>query len=329
MRTDARPYDDVLRPRGFGQGRFLMPLYRISVELDGHSEARALTEQMLDLGAPSPSASSCFEIPDTGRWRVDAYVDGEPQAHLLIAMLGMARSQNLRIEPVPDENWVAISQAALPPVVAGRFIVHGSHDQAVIGRRANAIEIDAGEAFGTAHHASTEGCLIAIDRLTRRRTFQRVLDLGCGSGVLSIAAARRLPHARLVASDIDALAITVARANMRLNLVQSRVATVTAAGLAHTALRGIGRFDLVIANILAGPLVALAPSVARAVASGGAVVLSGLLLEQAREVLAVYACAGFRLRRRIVLAGWATLVIERRAMLNPASSRFKHAMPVA
>lgn len=289
-----------------------MGLFRISIDLDELGEARVLTERLTDLVDPAPSATSYFEIPGTGRWRVDAYVEDEPEPELLIAMLGLAPGARLQVDRVPDENWVAISQAALPPVEAGRVIVHGSHDRARIGLRLTAIEIDAGEAFGTAHHSTTEGCLVALDRLARGSAFHRVLDLGCGSGVLAIAAARMMPHARLIASDFDPVAAGVAHGNVRANRVGARISAVAARGLDHPALRGEGRFDLVIANILARPLITLAPALRRAVAPGGLVVLSGLLAEQSREVLGTYLARGFTLVRRIVLSGWTTLVVKRR-----------------
>jgi ribosomal protein L11 methyltransferase len=219
----------------------------------------------------------------------------------------------LRLEPVPDENWVAISQAALPPVPAGRFIVHGSHDRARIGRRLHAIEIDAGEAFGTAHHATTLGCLMAIDRMASRHSPARILDLGCGSGVLAIAAARVWPRARVTASDIDAVAIEVARANIVHNRLAHRIATVTATGFGHPALRSAAPFDLVLANILAGPLMLLAPAMRRAVAPGSVIALSGILSEQADAVRAYYGANGFRLEGRHLLNGWSILTLRRLA----------------
>ena len=296
-----------------------MALVKLTVEMGGLGDAKALAEH-LDMAEPLPLATSLFEnqppLPAphaTGGWRVDAYYEAAPDLDALREAAGplLARALSVAIETVPDENWVAISQAALPPVMAGRFCIHGSHDRAQVGRRLNAIEIDAGEAFGTAHHATTEGCLLALDRLTRGRPFQRVLDLGCGSGVLAIAAALALPQARIVASDIDPEAVRVARGNVRANRLAGRIKVFAATGLAHPALRGDGRYDLVTANILAGPLIRLAPHLGRAVAPGGIAVLSGLLADQAREVGAAYLTAGFRLRQKLVLMGWATLVLER------------------
>lgn len=284
---------------------------KLSAELSGLSEARAFADRLGEL-EPAPSASTLFEVPGTHGWRVEAYFEFEPMLEDLRTQLGPGAPAELRLDAVPDENWVAISQAALPPVEAGRYIVHGSHDRARVGRRLGAIEIDAGEAFGTAHHATTLGCLMALDRLTRRRAFGSVLDLGSGSGVLAIAAAIALPGARIVASDIDPVAVEVAVGNFGRNRVAGRIRAVAATGLAHPRLRGARRYDLIVANILAGPLILLAQAIAGAVIPRGVVVLSGILGEQANEVTAAYVAAGFRVARRQTLNGWATLVLERR-----------------
>ncbi len=290
-----------------------MALQRLSIELQDLGRARQIADLLGEIGDPAASATSIFEVPATCGWRVDAYYEAVPEVELLSAALGQQFGEplTLALEAVPDENWVAISQAALPPVTAGRFLVHGSHDRDRVGRRLNAIEIDAGEAFGTAHHATTEGCLEALDRLARTSRPRRVLDLGCGSGVLAIAAVRALPGAAVIASDIDPLAVAVARGNLTANRAHTRVKAVRAANLAHPALKAGGPYDLVLANILAGPLIQLAPGLRSAIRPGGRVVLSGILDEQAREVAAIYAATGFRLETRRILKGWATLVMRR------------------
>lgn len=287
-------------------------LYRIAILVGSLGDARALLERLGAIDEPAPLASTHFECPGSSDWRVDVYVADQLDALAIIAALDLTPGPRIWLEAVPDENWVTVSQAALPPVRAGDFIIHGSHDRAAVGHALRAIEIDAGEAFGTAHHSTTEGCLIAIAAIARLRSPpRRILDLGCGSGVLAIAAAKALPEARITASDIDPTAVDVARGNARLNGVGQRLQIVEATGLAHPALRA-KRFDLVIANILAGPLIQLAPQLARAVEPGGRVILSGLLAEQAREVLGNYAMAGFGLTRKLLLSGWATLVLTRR-----------------
>lgn len=292
-----------------------MTQFRLSVEVQGLGEARLLSEELAGLLAPPPLATTLFEEPGAAGWRFDAYFANRPaEDDLALALTGLlGRLAAFRLEPVPDENWVAVSQAALPPVVAGSFIVHGSHDRARVGARRNAIEIDAGEAFGTAHHATTLGCLLAIDRLAASLRARQILDLGTGSGVLAIAAALTWPTAGVTASDADPVAVAVARENIRRNRLGWRIRTVNAAGLAHGTLRRRGPFDLVIANILAGPLLRLAPAVRRATARRGTVVLSGILVEQAAQVTAAYCAHGFRLKRRQLLSGWAVLTLERRA----------------
>lgn len=190
-----------------------------------------------------------------------------------------------------------------PPVRAGRFVVANAP-----GGRPGALLIEPGLAFGTGQHETTQGCLLALDALARRRRFARPLDLGCGSGVLALAMAR-LWRAQVAASDVDPRAVRETLANARVNALRPWVRGVVAAGLAAPELRGRGRFDLIVANILARPLVRLAPEVARALAPGGALVLSGLLRRQEAEVRAAYRAQGLRLRRRFVLGDWSTLLL--------------------
>ena len=276
--------------------------------------ARALADALESLADPPPDAVTQFE-DGADAWRIEAYFATPPDLEAVAAQLARAVGPELppieRME-VPDLNWVAVSQAALPPVSAGRFFVHGSHDRGRIPHGPNTIMIDAGEAFGTAHHATTQGCLMAIDRLTRLRHFARVLDLGCGSGVLAIAAARALPRAEILATDSDPEAVPVAAANAKRNGVGQRLAFTCAKGLAHPWLRHAAPFDLVIANILAGPLRALAPDLAKALRPGGALVLSGLLNPEAAGVISCYLAHGFRLSEHRQIAGWSTLTLDKR-----------------
>lgn len=275
--------------------------------------ARALVGALENIVFPPPDAVTQFEDGSNG-WRIEAYFPPPANvpdlSHQLDGALGHA-APAFEVESVPDLNWVALSQAALPPVSAGRFIVHGTHDRDRIPHGPNAILIDAGEAFGTAHHATTQGCLLAIDRLTRQRNFSRVLDLGCGSGVLAIAAARALPHAQIIATDNDPSAVAVASENARANGAH-RVAFACAEGLAHPWLRHAAPFDLIIANILAGPLCTLAPELRGAVRPGAALILSGLLMPEAAEVTAAYTAQGFALKNHRRLDGWATLTFAKR-----------------
>ncbi|MGE0767782.1 MAG: 50S ribosomal protein L11 methyltransferase [Hyphomicrobiaceae bacterium] len=282
--------------------------------------ARTMAERLSDASDESSAAlaTAAFEEPTLGAWYVDAYYQTAPTTLAILARIGdlIDPSHPPAIEEVPDENWVAVSQAALPPVEAGRFLVHGAHDRDLVGRRHLAIEIDAGEAFGTAHHATTQGCLEAVDRIARRRHLRRILDLGSGTGVLAIAAVRLWPKAQIIASDIDPIAVEVARANAVLNATGRRIHFAIAAGLDHPHLRRHAPYDLVLANILAGPLIRLAPQMARAVCPGGLAVLSGILGEQSREIVGVYAMCGFRLLQKQTRHNWTTIMLARRAPLG-------------
>ncbi|MEO8652016.1 MAG: 50S ribosomal protein L11 methyltransferase [Hyphomicrobiaceae bacterium] len=291
-------------------------MHRARIALDDIGGARTVAGILEESVEHPPLAVSLFEAP-VGGWVVDAYYENEPERAAIAAIVEVVlpgSSGGLRLEAVPDENWVAVSQAGLPPVVAGRFLIHGSHDRTIGRQRRNAIEIDAGEAFGTAHHATTLGCLLAIDRLTRRRRFNRVLDLGCGSGVLAIAAARVLPDATIIASDFDPEAVRVASENVRKNALAGRISVVTSLGLAHPLLRRPAPYDLLIANILAEPLIGLAQRLASVVRPRGVVVLSGILQSQAAAVLAAYGAAGFARVEADRVNGWVILTLVRRAV---------------
>ncbi len=251
-----------------------------------------------------------------GHWRVDIHSCTKPNAKALRALVGAAAgakaAKTLRFATVAAKDWVAESLVGLKPVTAGRFTVHGAHDRAGIAPNRLGIEIEAALAFGTGHHGTTRGCLLALDRLCKSwrsgKAAPRILDLGTGSGVLTIAAARVL-HQRVLATDIDAAAVRVARANARLNGVGPLVTLATAPGVTAPAIRAQAPFDLAFANILLEPLERLAAPLAKIVAPGGRVVLSGLLTSQANAALAAY--RAFRLERRIVLDGWTTLVLKR------------------
>lgn len=285
---------------------------KVVIDIVERGAARTIAAAMTDLIVPAPDALTLFERG--AEWRIEAYYETMPDtAQLAIDLAGACEIQipAIRIEDVPQENWVRLSQEALPPVIAGRFTIHGSHDRDRVPQGPNSILIDAGEAFGTAHHATTQGCLAAIDRVTRRRRYARVLDLGCGSGVLAIAVARILPHASIAASDLDHQSVVVARENMRANGVGSRIQAIVAGGLQHPVLRARAPYDLLIANILAGPLIMLSKSLATAVIPGGTLILSGILTPQAPQVSAAYLAAGFHLVRHDRVYGWSTLTLVR------------------
>lgn len=291
-----------------------MALQKLVADFSDRDLAHHAASTLQDFAEPAPDALTVFEN-GPGSWRLEAFfnewAEGRDVGSEIAPIIGKSLPPFI-IEDVPDLNWVAISQAALPPVTAGRFVIHGSHDRGRVARGPSTILIDAGEAFGTAHHATTLGCLLAIDRLTRSEAFDTVLDLGCGSGVLAIAVAKVLPGADIIATDMDAQSVMVAAENMRLNGVANRISTAVAAGVNHPWLRQSTPFGLVIANILAGPLIKLAPSLARTVARGGTLLLSGILIPQAPQVIAAYLASGFQLERHDRIVGWSTLTLRRR-----------------
>jgi ribosomal protein L11 methyltransferase len=250
-----------------------------------------------------------------GRWRVAIYFGAAPDRKatraLLAAAAGPDAAKALRFERVVAKDWVAESLAGLKPVSAGRFIVHGSHDRAAVPVNRIGIEIEAALAFGTGHHGTTRGCLLALDRLCKKRSNAPlwILDLGTGSGVLAIAAARAMRQ-RVLATDIDAVAVQAARANARLNRAGPFVTVVKADGVTARVLRERAPFDLIFANILLAPLQRLATTLTALSARGGHIVLSGLLRAQANAALAAY--PRFALERRVDVDGWSTLVLARR-----------------
>jgi ribosomal protein L11 methyltransferase len=233
-----------------------------------------------------------------------------------------ALARGLTFETLAPTDWVRKSLEDLAPVEAGRFLVHGRHDRNRVGANRIAIQIEASLAFGTGHHASTRGCLLALDRIVKRQTRKRrrrgsataprraILDIGTGTGVLAIAAAKAL-HRPVVASDIDARAVTIARDNSRINGVAAGVEIVHAAGVGARRFRQRSPFSVIFANILLDPLVKLATPIAALVAPNGCVMLSGLLGAQGAAAVASYRARGLALAQRIALGGWTTLVLVR------------------
>ncbi|MXN49745.1 50S ribosomal protein L11 methyltransferase [Shinella sp. AETb1-6] len=248
-------------------------------------------------------------------WEASVYVfrPDEAEVYDRFAALLAADFPGVQIqrEELPDIDWIAKSLEGLKPVRAGRFVVHGSHDRGTARIGEIAIEIDAGQAFGTGHHGTTAGCLEVIHKVMRARTVRRVLDLGTGSGVLAIAA-RKLAPVTVLATDIDPIATRVARENVRLNGIASGIALETAPGFHSTAFGHHGPFDLIIANILARPLMRMAPQLAAQLAPGGDVILSGILASQRWKVLAAYNSLGLRHVRTIWREGWVTIHLDNR-----------------
>ncbi len=283
--------------------------------------ARCIADIIVETFDPAETAAAAFEEDDTprkdwtpGHWIVEAYFGHAPDEaqvrELVACAAGEAAAQAVRFERVETRDWVASSLAGLQCVRAGRFLLHGAHDRAAVRANDIAIEIEAALAFGTGHHGSTRGCLLMLDRLAKRRRPKAVLDIGTGSGVLAIAAAK-LFRGQVQASDIDPLAVSAARANARLNGVASLVRPVPAAGLRHRALQKAAPYDLVFANILARPLRQLAPAIKNVLKPGGEIILSGLLPCDVAGVVSAYRCQGLALVQRRDLDGWATLLMRR------------------
>lgn len=251
-----------------------------------------------------------------GRWRVTFYVRSAVTERAVRALVrstaGAPAGKALRFERVAAKDWVAESLRGLKPVIAGRFVVHGAHDRGCTAPNRLDIQIEAAEAFGTGHHGSTRGCLLALDQLCKSTKARRILDLGTGSGVLAIAAARSFRR-RLLASDIDAHAVRIARDNARLNRSAPLVRFCRANGLAAADIRSGAPFDLVFANILLASLQKLAAPLTGIVALRGRLILSGILNAQANAARAAY--PRFTLERRIAVGDWTTLILKRRSTL--------------
>jgi len=248
------------------------------------------------------------EDEDRDVWRIDAFPTTTEEADGLVAALAAYPKLKTVVEKLADADWLAMALSGLPPVRAGRFFVFGAHDKGRAPTNTVNLRIEAGAAFGTGHHGTTVGCLIAYDDLIKARRFPRVLDVGAGTGVLAIAAARTGTKTA-VGTDIDGPSVRISRENAKLNKADARF--VHASGLGHRLVRQAAPYDLVFANILAPPLVALSQDIKRALKPGGFAILSGLLRTQERRVLAAYLSKGFRLHRRIHRDAWATLVLRR------------------
>ncbi|MGB3865299.1 MAG: 50S ribosomal protein L11 methyltransferase [Xanthobacteraceae bacterium] len=275
--------------------------------------ARRIVDVLEESLDPGEVAVAAFEGPG-GVWEIALHFPTQPDEvalrHLVALTAGDDAAAALAFHTVPARDWVQASLEGLVPVAAGRFMVHGRHDRARVPANTLGIEIEAALAFGTGHHGTTRGCLLLLDDVLKRRHPARVLDLGSGTGVLAIAAAkaRRLP---VLASDIDPQAVIVARDNARLNRVGPLVETVCATGFAAPAFSARAPFDLILANILANPLRQMAPAMARHLAPGGLTILSGLLPQHTHGVIASYRAVGLVLVRRLQIDGWCSLLMKR------------------
>ena len=287
-----------------------MPTFTALTTLSGQNPAQALGDALERL-TPEPIGIGVFEVEDgSGLWEVGGYFSQEPDQTGLALLAVMFDAKAFVVSELPETDWVAHVKRELVPVRAGRFFVYGSHDADQVPEGAVALLIEAAMAFGTGHHGTTLGCLRALDALASAGFVgENVVDIGCGTAVLAMAAARIWPNP-VLASDIDSQAVDVARANVACNDLQGRVICIEAAGFDAPELKQAAPFDLVFANILKGPLIGLAPDMADSVCKGGYVILSGILNEQADEVIDVYARSGFSLCKRDVIVDWSTLTLQ-------------------
>lgn len=294
----------------------MLPIYLLSLRVPEGSVAMFETALeplggALDVGGPDDKELVPLQLylgEDPGRAAVYAQLS-------VAAMVTDCDVPDFTLELMPEIDWVAESRASLPALTAGRFWVYGSHVETPPPWGSIPLLIDANVAFGTGRHETTRGCLLALEALAkdRRRKPKRALDLGCGSGILAFGAARLWPHLRVLGSDLDAPSVSVARDNAKLNRVATRVTLVESRGYRAHAISRRAPYDLILANILAGPLCAMATDTARHLAPGGRVVLSGLIRRQERQVLARHRAVGLKLERRWRIGNWSTLLLRRGA----------------
>jgi ribosomal protein L11 methyltransferase len=288
-----------------------MPTFTALTTLAGKPAAEALGTAMERL-IPEPTGIGVFEVEDeSGLWEVGGYFTEHPDEAALSLLATAMGAKSFAVSELPETDWVAHVRRELAPVEAGRFFVYGSHDANKVPADCEPLLIEAAMAFGTGHHGTTLGCLRALDRLSEGG-FQgdNVVDIGCGTAVLGMAAARIWPNPVMV-SDIDEVAVDVANANVLANNLDGRIIAVEAAGFDHPDLLAQGPYDLVFANILKGPLIALAPDMATNLADGGYAILSGILNEQAEDVIEVYAENGIDLIYREEIVEWTTLTLQK------------------
>ncbi|TMV07681.1 50S ribosomal protein L11 methyltransferase [Ruegeria sediminis] len=288
-----------------------MPTYTALTTLKGKAAAEGLGEAMERLD-PEPTGVGIFEVEDgSGLWEVGGYFTDPPDDAALAVLAAAFGSKPFVVSELPETDWVAHVRRELAPVEAGRFFVYGSHDADKLPEGRVPLLIEAAMAFGTGHHGTTLGCLKALDKLIEDGfEASKVADIGCGTAVLAMAAAR-IWQGDVLASDIDQVAVDVAEANLRANGMEGAVRCLEAAGFDHPELRAAGPFDLIFANILKGPLVALAPEVAANLQAGAHAILSGILNEQADDVISVYFENGVNLCARDQIGEWTTLILRK------------------
>jgi ribosomal protein L11 methyltransferase len=286
---------------------------RASFAIGSEQTAKRVVDLLTESFFEGQAAIAAFESPD-GRWDITVHFAEPPDQTSIRELVGLAAgddvAQDITFDTVEAKDWVKATLEELVPVRAGRFIVHGHHDRARIPPNKLGIEIEAALAFGTGHHGTTRGCLLLLDEVLKAYLPRRVLDLGTGTGVLAIAAARAL-RIKVLASDIDPLSVRVAHENARLNRTGDLVETIQAVGFSAPQFAARGPFDLVLANILANPLRQMATAMAGHLAPSALVILSGLLPHQAQAVIAAYRSRGLVLNRHIQIEGWSSLLMRK------------------
>ncbi len=286
---------------------------RASFAIGSERTAKRVVDLLTESFFEGQAAIAAFEGPD-GRWGITVHFAEAPDQASIRELVGLAAgddvARDISFDTVEAKDWVKATLEELVPVRAGRFIVHGRHDRARVPPNKLGIEIEAALAFGTGHHGTTRGCLLLLDHVLKAYCPRRVLDLGTGTGVLAIAAAKAL-HGGVLASDIDPLSVRVARDNARLNGTGALGQTIRATGFSAPLFAKRGPFDLVLANILANPLRQMATPMARHLAPSALVILSGLLPHQAQGVIAAYRARGVVLVRHLKIEGWSSLLMQR------------------
>ena len=291
----------------------IAPTHRVSFAIGAEHTAKGVVDVLTEIFFEGQAAIAAFERPD-GRWDVTVHFAEPPDQPLVRELVANAAgadiAEGITFDTVEAKDWVKASLEDLVPVPAGRFVVHGQHDRERIAPNKLGIEIEAALAFGTGHHGTTRGCLLLLDHVLKAWRPRRVLDLGTGTGVLAIAAARAL-HEKVLASDIDPLSVQVARENARLNVSGHLVQAIRATGFSAPQFAAAAPFDLVLANILANPLRQLATPMARHLAPSALVILSGLLTHQAPGVIAAYRARGLVPVRHLRIEGWSSLLLRK------------------
>ena len=288
-----------------------MTTFTALTTLPGKINASDLGDALEQL-TPQPIGVGVFELEDgSGLWEVGAYFSEKPDDISLALLAAVFQAEEFKISELPQIDWVSKVQRSLKPVVAGRFFVYGSHDSDKVPPDCEPLLIEASMAFGTGHHGTTKGCLLALEQLIKVGfKAKNVIDVGCGTAVLAMAAAR-IFSANVIASDIDTVAHSVAKMNIIANGLDQNIQCFEASGFAHEQIKTKNPFDLIFANILLAPLLGLATDISKYSLSGGYVVLSGILSEQAELVVKKYTGVGFSLSNQIEIGEWVTIIFRK------------------